>query len=179
MKWRHRANGLLVPEEVRKRFFSAVKRGKEKIMASRVEVRFINENNFVNKGNGFIDWSRLGASFHHFVGVEWFARWHISYLGGIEVHGQLSWWWNFNFAANEGKKKTHSKKWTFQELEFRLITTSLVEFTYPGQPPKIPSMCHNGSSSTWRNSNRSRGISEYFRSHVVNVANPLLSAPPK
>ena len=39
-------------------------------MASRVEVRFIDENNFVNKGNGFIDWSRLGASFHHFVGVE-------------------------------------------------------------------------------------------------------------
>ena len=46
------------------------------------------------------------------------------------------------------EKKTHSKKWTFQELEFRLITTSLVEFIYPGQPPKIPSMCHNGSSSS-------------------------------
>lgn len=46
------------------------------------------------------------------------------------------------------ENKTHSKKWTFQELEFRLITTSLVEFTYPGQPPKIPYMSHNGSSSS-------------------------------
>ena len=46
------------------------------------------------------------------------------------------------------EKKTHSKKWTFQELEFRLITTFLVEFTYPGQPPKIPYMSHNGSSSS-------------------------------
>ena len=41
-------------------------------MASRVEVRFVDESNFVNKGNGFVlsDWSRLGARFHHFVGVE-------------------------------------------------------------------------------------------------------------
>ena len=40
--------------------------------ASRVEVRFVDESNFANKGNGFVlnDWSRLGARLHHFVGVE-------------------------------------------------------------------------------------------------------------
>ena len=46
-------NRKLVSEEVRKLLFSAVKRGREKIMASRVEVRFI-DGDSVNKGNGFI-----------------------------------------------------------------------------------------------------------------------------
>ena len=31
---------------------------------------------------------RLGARFHNFVGNDWFARWCINFLGGIEVPGQ-------------------------------------------------------------------------------------------
>ena len=33
------------------------------------------------------------------------------------------------------ENKTHSKKWTFQELEFRLITTFLVEIHISGPTP--------------------------------------------
>ena len=47
-------NRKLVSGEVRKLLFGAVKRGREKIMASRVEVLFIDEGDSVNKGNGFI-----------------------------------------------------------------------------------------------------------------------------
>ena len=46
-------NRKLVSGEVRKLVFSAVKSGREKIMASRVEVRFI-DGVSVNNGNGFI-----------------------------------------------------------------------------------------------------------------------------
>ena len=35
-------------------FIQRCQRGGEKITASRVEVRFIDESDFVNKGNGFI-----------------------------------------------------------------------------------------------------------------------------
>ena len=31
---------------------------------------------------------RLGTRFHNFVGNDWFARWCINFLGGIEVPGQ-------------------------------------------------------------------------------------------
>ena len=47
-------NRKLVSGEVRKLLFGAVKRGREKIMASLVEVLFIDEGDSVNKGNGFI-----------------------------------------------------------------------------------------------------------------------------
>ena len=47
-------NRKLVSGEVRKLLFGAVKRGREKIMASRVEVLFIDEGDSVNEGNGFI-----------------------------------------------------------------------------------------------------------------------------
>ena len=47
-------NRKLVSGEVRKLLFGAVKRGREKIMASCVEVLFIDEGDSVNKGNGFI-----------------------------------------------------------------------------------------------------------------------------
>ena len=60
-------NRKLVSGEVRKLLFGAVKRGREKIMASRVEVLFIDEGDSVNKGNGFIlnFFFRLGARFHN------------------------------------------------------------------------------------------------------------------
>ena len=55
----------LVSGEVRKLLFSAVKRERQKIMASRVEVRFIDESDFVNKGNDLsYFFCRLGARFH-------------------------------------------------------------------------------------------------------------------
>ena len=46
-------NQKLVSGEVSKLLFNAVKSGREKIMASRVEVRFI-DGGCVNKENGFI-----------------------------------------------------------------------------------------------------------------------------
>ena len=59
-------------------------------MASSVEVRFIDQSDFVNKGNGFLlkgspDWE-LDSTIS--LEMSDFARWYISLLGGIEVRGR-------------------------------------------------------------------------------------------
>ena len=54
---------------------------------------------------------RLEARFHDFVAVDWFARWYINFLGGIEVRGQRSWSWNINFGTetSAGRNKQQLK----------------------------------------------------------------------
>lgn len=71
-------NRKLVSGEVCKLLFAAVKRGREKIMASGVEVLFIDEGDSVNKGNGFIlnffvDWE-LDSTMAFWRGTQTFIQ---------------------------------------------------------------------------------------------------------
>lgn len=71
-------NRKLVSGEVCKLLFGAVTTGREKIMASRVEVLFIDEGDSVNKGNGFIlnffvDWE-LDSTMAFWRGTQTFIQ---------------------------------------------------------------------------------------------------------
>ena len=60
------------------------------LMASLVEAAFHRRKWFCKQWKRFYleRLFRLGARFHNFVGNDWFARWCINFLGGIEVPGQ-------------------------------------------------------------------------------------------
>ena len=83
-------------------------------MASRVEVRFINESDFLNKGNGFILRDCSNWKLDSTISLELtdlLLGCYINLLGGIEVRGERSLSRNINFGTctSAGRNKQQPK----------------------------------------------------------------------